>query len=88
MNDMKYSVILIPWYSMSRARYETEQLRAREDEVEDLWQEKQQQCLGEMGLNTDHRKRHSCDIAEGVTRESPCRIPGTEGHVISWDLDK
>jgi hypothetical protein len=44
----------IPWNPMSRTRHETEELRARQDEVEDLGQEKQQKRLREMGLNPDN----------------------------------
>lgn len=28
-----------------------------------------------MSLDTDHRKRHPCDVAEGIARERPRRIP-------------
>jgi hypothetical protein len=87
VKDMKCSVLLIPWYPVSRTRHETEQLRAREDKVKDLRQEKQQERLREMGLNSDDRKCHPCNITEGVTREGTCRIPG-DGILVAIPLNK
>jgi hypothetical protein len=63
---------------MSRTRHEAEKLRARQDEIEDLGQEKQQKCLCKMGLNPDDRKCHPCNVAERVTREGTCWVPGNE----------
>lgn len=60
---------------MSRALDQTEQLRAGEDEVEDLRGEEQQHSLGEVTLDCDRRKCHPCKVTESVAWESPRRVP-------------
>lgn len=54
----------MPW-----AWHKTEQLRTREDKIEYLRQEEQEQRLGEMRLNSHNRERHPCDIAQSVSGE-------------------
>jgi hypothetical protein len=64
------------WQPMSRACNETEELRARQDEVEDLGDEEEQERLGEVGDDGDTGKGHAGEVAERVAREGPCWVPG------------
>jgi DNA-binding protein H-NS len=66
----------IPRDAMSRTGHETEELRTREQEVENLRDEEQQERLREVSLNTDHGERHAGHIAKSVSGECSCRVPG------------
>jgi len=60
---------------MPRTWHQPKELRTREYKVEDLGHEEEEQSLGEMCLDSNYCKRHTSDIAEGVTRERACGIP-------------
>lgn len=61
--------------SMPRTRHQAKQLRGRQDEVEDLGKEEQQQGLGKMTKDADHRKSHAGEVAECIADESLGRKP-------------
>ena len=52
-----------------------EELRYREEEVECLWNEEQQQRLAEVAEDRNNRKRHPREVAERVANENARRIP-------------
>jgi hypothetical protein len=56
-----------------------EQLRTTKEEVENLRNEEQQKCFGEMPLNRNYSEGHSCEVAKRITNERSCRVPGTKG---------
>lgn len=55
--------------SVSGAMNYSENLWHRKYEIEDLRQEEEHHCLGEVTKDTNHGKGHSCEVAEGVTHE-------------------
>lgn len=69
---------------MPRTRHKTEELWTREDEVEDLRDEEQQKCLGEMRLDPHNSECHPRDIAKSISRECACRIPRTTGMSVLY----
>jgi len=72
-----------PWNAVPRTRHEAEELRAREKEVENLWEEEQEQSLGKVSLNADDRKGHAGEVTEGIPRESSSWVPS---HNVSLEL--
>lgn len=64
------SLIVEARQSMSWAVNESKDLRAREQEVEDLGNEEEQDGLREVPKDADHCKRHSCKVAKGITDEN------------------
>lgn len=60
---------------MSRAGHQTKQLRAGEDEIDDLRDEEEKQSLAEMAKYTDNCERHPAKVAECVSNECICRVP-------------
>lgn len=60
---------------MPRAMDQVEQLRTRQEEVEDLGDEKEDERLRKMALNGDCREGHAGEIAECVARKRSCGIP-------------
>lgn len=64
------------WQAMPGARDKTEQLRAREDKVEDLRHEEEDHGLGEMSLDGNGRESHTGEIAERVAGERAGGVPG------------
>ena len=69
---------------MTRTRDEAEQLRARQDEVEDLRKEEEQERLGEVRLNADDGESHAGEIAERIAWECACGVPAVS--VSPWFL--
>ena len=65
----------IPRHAMPRAWDQAEQLGARQDEIENLRQEEQEKCLGEVCLDADDRESHAGHIAKRVSWERACRVP-------------
>lgn len=63
----------VPW-----ARHQTEQLRARQDKVEDLGEEEQEQRLGVVRLNSYDCEGHACYVAERVAGKRTGGIPATK----------
>lgn len=51
---------------MSRARYESKDLRTRKYEVEDLWYEEEKERLGEVGDDGDAGEGHAGKVAERI----------------------
>lgn len=74
----------VPGNTMPGTRYQPEKLRTREQEVEYLRDEEQQERLGEVGLDADHRKRHARDVAERIAGKRARGIP-TYPHPCSLD---
>lgn len=58
-----------------RARNQTKQLRAAENKVEYLRNEKQQQRLAKVSVDTNDCERHAGKVAERIAREDARRIP-------------
>jgi hypothetical protein len=58
-----------------RAGDEAENLWAGVEEVEDLRNEEQAQCLGKMSKNTNDSKNHAREVAVGVSDKDLCGIP-------------
>ncbi len=56
--------------TVTGAVYDTEDLRERDQEVENLWEEEKELCLREMTEDGDHGKSHSCEVAKSVTNEN------------------
>lgn len=63
------------WQSVTWAWNQMEELRTREEEIEDLGQEEEKHGLGEVALNGHRRKCHAGEVAEGVARERSRRVP-------------
>jgi hypothetical protein len=68
---------------MSRAGNEAEQLRDREDEVEDLRDKKEEERLWEVGDDSDARESHAGEVAERVAGEGSRWVPETHSHQTS-----
>lgn len=64
---------------MSWAWHDTKQLRAREDKVEDLWDEEEDKGFGEMALQCNSSESHACEVAECVPGKCFRRIPMFSG---------
>ena len=60
---------------MPRTWHQPKELRAREDEVEDLREEEQEERLAEVRLDPDDGERHARDVAEGVAGEGAGWVP-------------
>lgn len=60
---------------MSGAGHEVEELRDREQKVENLWYEEQEHSLAEVPNDGDHSKGHAGKVCEGVTHKGRGRIP-------------
>lgn len=60
---------------MSGTWNHSKQLRYRVQEVEDLGDEEEQQCLAEMSQDTYHSECHASKIAEGVTHKHTRWVP-------------
>ena len=60
---------------MPRTGYNTEELRSRVDEVEDLRDEQQKQGFGEMPQDSDNGEDHPCEIAVGISYEDARGVP-------------
>lgn len=63
----------MPW-----AWDDTEELRAREEEVEDLRDEEEEDRLAEMPEYAHDRESHSAEVAERVSNECTGGIPGDD----------
>lgn len=63
---------------MPRTWNEVEKLWHRIYEIDDLRDEKQQNCLAEMSQNSNNSERHSGKIVERVTDEDLRRISRTK----------
>ena len=60
---------------MSWAGDQTEELRAREDKIEDLGNEKEHERFAEMPLERNSGERHTGEVAERVSWKRPRWIP-------------
>ena len=60
---------------MPRTGYNTEELRSRVDEVEDLRDEQQKQGFGEMPQDSDDGEDHPCEIAVCISHEDARGVP-------------
>jgi hypothetical protein len=63
------SFIIELWKSMSGAVNDTEDLRERDQEVEDLRQEEEEHGLCEVTQDAHHREGHTREVAKGVAYE-------------------
>jgi len=61
---------------MSGTRHKVKELWNREDEVEDLRDEKEQHRFAEMSEDCDDSKRHSSEVAVRVANKHAGWIPG------------
>jgi hypothetical protein len=57
------------WQAMSRTGNEMEKLRHRIKKIDDLWDEKQQNCFAKMSENPDNSKCHAREVTKRVTDE-------------------
>ena len=60
---------------MSRTRDQPEKLGARQKEVENLWEEEEEESLGEMSLDADYGEGHPGEVTKGISWESSSRVP-------------
>lgn len=65
-----------PWYPVPWARDETKYLRARENKIENLRHEEQEQCFGKVTLYANDGESHPSDIAKCISRKGTSGIPG------------
>ena len=63
---------------MPRTRHQPKELRARQDKVEDLREEEQEERLAEVRLDPDDSECHARDVAEGVAREGAGWVPACQ----------
>ena len=67
--------MLLLWQSVARTRHKLEQLRHREQKVEYLRYEEEEEKLAEVSENADDGERHACKVAECVADKHLARIP-------------
>ena len=67
---------------MSWAGHESEELRGRVEEVEDLGDEEQQHCLAEVAEDGNHCKHHASKVAVGVPNKYSGGVPMGRGRGV------
>ena len=79
---------VIPWDTMSRTGYQSEQLWRGQQEIKDLRDKEQQQRLAVMGQDPDHCERHARKVTICVTNEHLARVPIVDqqagAHTDEW----
>lgn len=73
---------------MTRTWNNFKKLRHGIDKVDNLRDEEQQKCLGEMSVNANHRKSHSREVTVSVSHKyfgrEPVVLEQSEGHSDEW----
>lgn len=60
--------------AVARARDDLEELGQGQEEVEDLREKEEDERLGEVAVDAQHRKSHAREVAEGVPNKGPGRV--------------
>jgi hypothetical protein len=70
----QFGLLVVDWEAVSRAVYDANELRDREEEVDELGNEEEHESLGEVALDCGHGQGHSSEVREGISDEDLRRI--------------